>query len=287
MNTENNPFNEETSTPQDSPRGHSGNDRHQGERHDFTSQFGADFAANLGADFRPEDVVEAIKQRFLSHGWRGFVPTEGADGEPSFGPDTRGFGPGMKGGRGPRGGQDFKGGPRGRGGFGPDFGPRSGHGFGPGPRGDGFGRGGRVRKGNVRSAVLSLLSQGNFNGYGLIGAIASNTDGAWRPSPGSIYPVLSALQAEGLIESAGQGKRTEFELTEQGRAFVTENAAEMAAVWAEVNEEAGTGRDLRQAMSKLDGAVRQISGNGTEEQLKAATAALDAARRSIYTLLAE
>lgn len=281
-------------------RGGRPNNPSSNEDSNFASQFGADFAANFGPDFKPEDVIEAIKERFMSHGWRGFVPSETPNGGPNFGgPGTGrgpGFGKGGPGGRGMRGAGFGKGGPGSRDDFSRDGGGRPGHGFGQGPggregfgrgMGGGMGRGGRVRKGNVRSAVLSLLSQGNYNGYGLIGAIASNTDGAWRPSPGSIYPVLSALQAEGLIESVGTGKRTEFELTESGRSFVTEHAQEMAAVWAEVNEEAGTGRDLRQAMSKLGGAVHQINGNGTEEQLKAAIEALDTARRSIYTLLAE
>jgi DNA-binding PadR family transcriptional regulator len=187
----------------------------------------------------------------------------------------------------PRGG--FPGFP-GREGRGGHHGPRGGRGFGPrGGGGPGFGPrgGGRVRKGNVRSAILSLLSQHSYNGYGMIGAIAAHTDGAWRPSPGSIYPALAALQSEGLIESTGTSKRTEFELTETGKAYVAENAQEMAQVWAEVNEEAGAATDLRLGMGKLVGAVQQIGMAGTEDQIKAATEALDTARRAIYKLLAD
>ncbi|WP_227878632.1 PadR family transcriptional regulator [Arthrobacter dokdonensis] len=201
----------------------------------------------------------------------GFSPRAGGaiplDDDEGFG-HRRGFGPGPARG------------------FGPGFGPGFGGGFGPGFRG-GFGRGGRVRKGNVRSAILSLLSQDSYNGYGMIGAIATQTDGAWRPSPGSIYPALAALQAEGLIESAGKGKRTEFELTEAGRAYVAEHAEETAAVWADVSEEAGAGAELRQSIGKLMGAVHQIGQGGTEEQVKATTEALDTARRAIYKMLAD
>ncbi|WP_157884012.1 PadR family transcriptional regulator [Arthrobacter alpinus] len=131
------------------------------------------------------------------------------------------------------------------------------------------------------------MSQHSYNGYGMIGAIAAHTDGAWRPSPGSIYPALAALQSEGLIESTGTSKRTEFELTEAGKAYVAENAHEMAQVWAEVNEEAGAATDLRLGMGKLVGAVQQIGMAGTEDQIKAATEALDTARRTIYKLLAD
>ncbi len=200
-------------------------------------------------------------------------PTE--EGDFSDRPRRRGPGFGGPGSDGPE-----------RDGRGPGFGPGGPHrGFG----GPGFGGpgGGRVRRGNVRSAILSLLSQHSFNGYGLIRAISNHTDGAWRPSPGSIYPALTALQAEGLIESNGASKRTEYALTEAGRAYVSENSAEMAQVWADVTQEAGAGKDLRTGMGKLVGAVQQISLSGTEEQIKTATEALDTARRTIYKLLAD
>lgn len=214
-------------------------------------------------------------------GHAGFGPQSGG---PGFGPDEESRSAG-RGENGPHGAHDG-------GSSRDDFGPRGGGIGGGGPRGAGRGGfgprgGGRVRKGNVRSAILSLLSQHSYNGYGMIGAIAAHTDGAWRPSPGSIYPALAALQSEGLIESTGDGKRTEFVLTEAGKSYVAENAAEMAQVWADVNEEAGAGTDLRLGLSKLVGAVEQISMAGNEEQVKAATEALDTARRAIYTLLAD
>ncbi|WP_427019094.1 PadR family transcriptional regulator [Pseudarthrobacter sp. P1] len=175
------------------------------------------------------------------------------------------------------------------GGFGQGFGPGFGGGFGPGfgPGFGIFGPAGRVRKGNVRSAILSLLAQHSYNGYGLIKAIAIHTDGAWRPSPGSIYPALAALQADGLIEASGEGRRTEFGLTDAGREYVATHPEEMAQVWAGVSQEAGAGADLRASIGKLMGAVHQISADGTEDQLRTATAALDEARRTIYKLLSE
>ncbi|WP_394941594.1 PadR family transcriptional regulator [Psychromicrobium sp. YIM B11713] len=200
--------------------------------------------------------------------------------------DPRGVGEEENKGRGGRG-------PRGGGGFGPRGPHRGGRGFGPGgfgpgfPPGFGFGAGGRAKKGDVRNAILSLLSQSSYNGYGLIKAIAVHSDGAWRPSPGSIYPALTTLQAEGLIISVGEGRRTEFELNDAGRAYVAEHQDELAAVWEEVNEEAGAAQDLRMSIGKLMGAVQQISLDGTEEQLRTVTASLDEARRTIYKLLSD
>lgn len=159
------------------------------------------------------------------------------------------------------------------------------HGY-KGRRPPGFGPRSRVRKGNVRGAILSLLSQSSNNGYGILKDIALHTDGAWRPSPGSVYPALAALQTEGLIRSSGEGRRTEFELTADGKGYVAEHGADLAAVWEEVREEAGASHDLRISVAKLLGAVHQIGIDGSEEQLRLATAALDEARRTIYRLLA-
>ncbi len=124
------------------------------------------------------------------------------------------------------GGRGF--GPGGRGGFGPGFG---GPGFGPGFGGPGFGRE-RRRRGDVRLAILGLLAEGPQNGYAVIKTIAERTDGAWKPSPGSVYPTLQQLVDEDLVVSTGDGRKTLFELTDAGRAEAEAKADEIAAAFA-------------------------------------------------------
>src|SRR6188768_2622519 len=96
----------------------------------------------------------------------------------------------------------------GRSGFpGPGFGGFDPRGFGPGPR--------RRSKGDVRLAILSLLSENDgLNGYSIMKAIGEKTDGAWRASPGSVYPTLQQLVDEDLIAPRGEGRTTEFTLTD-------------------------------------------------------------------------
>src|SRR6516162_1729546 len=69
-----------------------------------------------------------------------------------------------------------------------------------GPGGPKFGgRGPRVRRGDVRAAILDLLGEGQpWNGYQIIQEIAERTQGVWRPSAGSVYPALQQLEDEGL-----------------------------------------------------------------------------------------
>ena len=66
----------------------------------------------------------------------------------------------------------------------------SGPGFGPPWAAPGFRRR-RMRRGDVRAALLVLLAEESRNGYGLIQEIERRSDGVWRPSPGSVYPALA------------------------------------------------------------------------------------------------
>ena len=156
---------------------------------------------------------------------------------------------------------------------GPAFGPR--------------GFGGRARKGDVRSAILSLLGEGPTNGYGLIKAIHAKSDGAWRASPGWVYPTLQQLVDEGLIAPTSQGPRAEYDLTDDGRAHVTEHADEIAAAWTQSRNPWKEQGELMTAARKLAGVVRQVASEGTTEQRASAAAKLDDLRRELYRMLGE
>ena len=64
-------------------------------------------------------------------------------------------------------------------------------------------RGGRMRRGDIRTALLAILAEESGHGYDVIQRLEEKTSGAWRPSPGSVYPTLQLLEDEGLarIES--------------------------------------------------------------------------------------
>lgn len=187
-----------------------------------------------------------------------------------------------------------------------DRGPRRGHGFGPGARafaagapgfGPGFGGFGprgfmppgpqRKRRGDVRSAIISLLSEAPSNGYGLIKQIAERSGGTWTPSPGSVYPTLQQLVDEELIEAVGEGRRTEFQLTDDGRAYVTDHAEELERVWASVTERTDADAGLHESVAKLMGVVHQFRFAATDEQRAKAVAQLDETRRALYGILAD
>lgn len=169
----------------------------------------------------------------------------------------------------------------GSGGFGPgNFGPG---GFGPrGPRG-----GRRANRGDIRSAILSLLAEGPSNGYGLIKAIAEKTGDAWRPSPGSVYPTLQQLVDEELLVATGDSKRTEYDLSEAGRDYVEQNAEQLARAWRANPGPSEADAAFIESVGKLMGVVHQLRHSATDEQRAAAIGKLDEARRALYLILAD
>ena len=182
--------------------------------------------------------------------------------------------------RGRRGGHNH-----GRGG--PDFGAEGEAGFGRGP---GFGpRRGRRRasRGDVRAAVLALLAEEPQHGYAVIGQLAERSGGLWRPSPGSIYPVLAQLEEEGLVTSDATEGRKVFRLTEAGVAYVAEHGDELREPWTPAQTRH---RDravvLFEAVHALGSAAKEVARNGSDAQVDQARAVLDEARRSLYRILA-
>jgi len=65
----------------------------------------------------------------------------------------------------------------------------------------------------------------------MIQETAQRSGGLWQPSPGSMYPALSQLEDEGLIEVQPQDGKKAYALTEAGRTYVQENADALQSPW--------------------------------------------------------
>ena len=68
--------------------------------------------------------------------------------------------------------------------------------------------------------ILYKISLKPYHGYELLQEIEENTAGAWRPGPGSIYPMLKKLVSEGYIKSESSKKvktaQTIYQITQKG-----------------------------------------------------------------------
>ena len=165
---------------------------------------------------------------------------------------------------------------------------RSRHGYGRHEmsRGRGHGRGRhRVRRGDVRSAILALLDDRPMHGYEMIQELEERTGGRWTPSAGSIYPTLQLLEDEGLVTAEEVEGRKVFTLTESGQKAVPERT-EGQRPWEEGDEDSPR-FEARKELFKLMGAAKQLARADNEEQLTKAAEILKDARRKLYGLLAE
>ncbi|HWE65317.1 MAG TPA: PadR family transcriptional regulator [Acidimicrobiales bacterium] len=148
----------------------------------------------------------------------------------------------------------------------------------------GWGGGRRMRRGDIRKAILSALHDHPAHGYEVMRHLEEMSGGLWRPSPGSVYPHLQMLEDEGMVQSdQHEGTRT-FQLTDEG---IAEAAKDTQFPW-----QSGQGGDdeilgLRQAVSQLMGAAKQLSGAGENTQIQRGVAVIQKARKELYQILAE
>ncbi len=77
-------------------------------------------------------------------------------------------------------------------------------------------------KGSTGTMILQLLSEQDMYGYMIIQQIEVRSDSVFRMSEGSLYPILHAMEKDGLLEAYRQvsesGKeRKYYRITPKGR----------------------------------------------------------------------
>jgi DNA-binding PadR family transcriptional regulator len=152
-------------------------------------------------------------------------------------------------------------------------------------RGRGFHRHGprRMRRGDVRTAVLAILAEQPGHGYEIIQAIEEKSGGSWRPSPGSIYPTLQQLEDEDLVRSVEREGKRVFELTDEGRTEAERRLEEAGRPpWDDAD-----GPDFRSNVKLLFLAYKQVMMAGNPAQVERANEILADARKQMYRLLAD
>lgn len=144
-------------------------------------------------------------------------------------------------------------------------------------------------QGDLKFVVLALIAEQPRHGYEIIKEIEHRVGGAYAPSPGVIYPLLTMLEEMGLAElSASEGSKKLYAITEPGRAELEGNKANVDALFARIasaRESFSSGRSpqLVRAMENLKLALRLRMERGplNEDELQSVAAAIDAAAQAI------
>lgn len=66
--------------------------------------------------------------------------------------------------------------------------------------------------------VIKALSESELSGWGLMKKIEEET-GYWKPSPGTMYPLLEKLEKDGYISSRIDGKKKLYRATKKAKLF--------------------------------------------------------------------
>ena len=154
---------------------------------------------------------------------------------------------------------------------------------------DAAGRGGgrgRARRGDVRASILALLKDRPMHGYEMIQEIGERSGGAWKPSPGSVYPTLQLLEDEGLITSASEGGKKLFTLTDPGRSRGRVRPRGPLG-GGRARCRLGGVNEIRQAGFGLMEAFGQVWKTGSADQRQKALTVINDARKKLYLILAD
>ncbi len=68
--------------------------------------------------------------------------------------------------------------------------------------------------------ILTMAKDGPIYGNQVANLISDRTDGAWKPSAGSIYPALKRLTHRGLIEKYEENGKVMYKITDKGASFI-------------------------------------------------------------------
>jgi DNA-binding PadR family transcriptional regulator len=124
-----------------------------------------------------------------------------------------------------------------------------------------------------------------MHGYQIIHEIEERSGGAWKPSPGSVYPTLQMLVDEGLLESKETKGRRTYSLTAEGKDFAA-SESEKPAPW-DTGFDRPTGPRGTLAMSgvKIAKAAAEVARVGTPEQMEKAAQVIDETAKKISAIV--
>ncbi len=147
----------------------------------------------------------------------------------------------------------------------------------------------RFKRGILKFVMLKLLAEESRHGYDLIREFRRK---GWPGGPGSVYPLLAALEEEGLITGRDEGERRTYEVTDKGREHLRGHAIDFGSFFEKEDDEeeapeSETDGGLRESAGRLMQAVAQVGPSSKNETIERVRDLLDRTRREIYTLLAQ
>lgn len=96
-------------------------------------------------------------------------------------------------------------------------------------------RGRFFRTEEVRLAILSVLEERPRHGYEVMKEFEARSGGAYKMSPGTLYPTLQQLEDEGLIRGFEEDGKRKFQVTPEGVGYLNASRDKVAGIWDRVD----------------------------------------------------
>jgi DNA-binding PadR family transcriptional regulator len=137
------------------------------------------------------------------------------------------------------------------------------------------GLGQRMGHGSIVPNVLKALEEKPMYGYEVIQHFERKSHGFWRPSPGSVYPVLQSLEEQELVTSQEINGKRVYEITDAGRTRLKKfpGGHDMGGM----QEKMRNGMRfavLKEPLHRIMGDLREL-GDATDEDLQEVKVLLD------------
>ncbi|MBC8495804.1 PadR family transcriptional regulator [archaeon] len=99
-------------------------------------------------------------------------------------------------------------------------------------------------RGHLRILTLKVLGEGVQTGYSLIKGIDEKT--SWKPSFGSIYPLLEQLSEQGVVKYKEENNKKKYSLTAKGKKELEEAFKKKEEILEKIGEAINTYRSLHE-----------------------------------------
>lgn len=139
----------------------------------------------------------------------------------------------------------------------------------------------QARRGDMRGIILKSLLEKPMHGYEIIRSLEEASHGMWRPSPGSVYPMLQLLEEEELVTGRDENGKKVYSLTDAGKAAAEK--AETNTPWTRQNSFTNK-RELHKLAREALHALRTIFRSGDQDLMRQATTYLETTRNQLVEL---
>jgi DNA-binding PadR family transcriptional regulator len=141
--------------------------------------------------------------------------------------------------------------------------------------------------GEVRIAILSLLSEKPRHGYDLMKELGARSGGSYRVSAGTMYPALQQLEDEGMIVSETKDGKRVYQLTDLGKQELERERGREEDIWQRTSDWGDWGQWIgKSALGPLmQATVRAMKHASRDPAMRARVEEiLDRARRELEDL---